>query len=162
MTKLASILTLALMLTAGCGKKDDASGGASGGGGGGKVAAVKLPKLGLTAEIPGEATVADGMGENAVMITGEGIGAMQVELAKTPQTLDEAKADAKMYTPKNLASETLAPNGWLMTFENKGGAGTNYWVDSRREIGGKTYKCGTTGSDATQAKAVAAACKSLR
>jgi hypothetical protein len=95
------------------------------------------------------------------MLRGSGVGAMQVEIAKTPQSLDEAKSDADMYSPNNLKAEPLA-DGWALTFENKGGAGTNYWVSVRRDIGGKTYNCTTTGGESGQAAAVLAACKSLR
>ncbi len=162
MTRTLSCVLLAAALFS-CSKKEDGAGGApASGGGGDKPAATKLAKLGLTIDVPGEVVVADGMSENTVMLTGSGIGAMQVGLAKTPQSANEATADAKMYTPTNMSTEIIPPGGWLMTFENKGAAGTNYWVDSRRDLGGKSYKCGTTGSDPAQAKAVAFACKSLR
>jgi hypothetical protein len=121
----------------------------------------KLPKLGLQIDAPGPIEVGDAIMGEGHMLRGAGVGAMQIEIAKTPQTLDEAKSDADMYSPKNLKEEKLA-DGWALTFENKGGAGTNYWVTVRRDIGGKTYNCTTTGSEAGQAAAVLAACKSLR
>ena len=157
---LALVASLALFGTA-CGKKDSssASGKATEGD---KPTPTKLAKLGLQIDIPGEATAGDGIGgDKATMLSGSGIGALQVDIPKTPQTVDEAKSDASMYSPKNLKTEVL-PDGWVLTFENKGGMGTNYWVQVRRDIGGKTYNCSTTGSDADQAKAVVAACKSLR
>ena len=95
------------------------------------------------------------------MLSGSGIGAMTVEVADKPQTMEEAKSDADMYTPKNLKAEKLA-DGWLVTYDNKGSMGANYFVQVQREIAGKTYKCSTTGSEAGQAAAVVAACKSLR
>jgi hypothetical protein len=121
----------------------------------------KLPKLGLQIDVPGKVEVGDAIMGEGQMLQGPGIGAMQIEIAKTPQTLDEAKSDADLYSPKNLKDETLA-DGWALTFENKGGAGTNYWVSVRRDIGGKTYNCTTTGVDPGQAAAVLAACKTLR
>jgi hypothetical protein len=151
-------------LAIGCSKKDSgdkADNAAGGKGGGGAPAAVKLPKLGLALDAPGAVKTEDAMMGEGHMLTGSGVGAMTVESAKATQTLDEAKEDAKMYSPANVKAEAL-PDGWAMTFENKGGAGTNYWVDVRRTIDGKNYKCGTTGSDAGQAAAVLAACKSLR
>ena len=164
-----SIVLLAAALGSSCNKKEDtggaaASGGApaAGGGGGDKSAATKLPTLGLTIDVPGEVTVADGIGAGSVMLTGSGIGAMQIEVAKTPSSAAAAAEDAKMYSPTNMQTEIVPPNGFVMTFENKGGAGTNYWVTAQREINGKTYTCGTTGSDPAQAKAVKFACKSLR
>ena len=160
----ASILFIALATLAGpaCKKKED------GGAASGKTSEAakpagptKLPKLGLQIDVPGEVNIGDApMGEGH-MLMGSAIGAMQIEIPKKPQTLDEAKSDAGMYTPMNLKADTL-PDGWAMTFDNKGGAGQNFFVDVRRDIDGKTYKCSTTGSDANQAAAVLAACKSLR
>lgn len=155
---LAAALALGTLVS-GCGSKKE--GEKASGGGGGAAAAVKLPKLGLALDAPGEVTVGDAIVGDGHMLQGGGIGAMSVEVAKSPQTLDEAKEDAKTYTPKNVKADTL-PDGWALTFENKGAAGDNFWVDVRRTIDGKLIKCGTTGSDAGQAAAVLAACKSLR
>jgi hypothetical protein len=156
---LAATLALSTFVSA-CGSKKEGE-KASGGGGGGAAVAVKLPKLGLVLDAPGEVTVGDAIVGDGHMLQGEGIGAMSVEVAKSPQTVDEAKEDAKMYTPKNLKADTL-PDGWVLTFENKGAAGSNFWVDVRRTIDGKLVKCSTTGSDGGQAAAVLTACKSLR
>lgn len=150
-------ILFALVAAAGCGKKD---GGSSSGGD--KPAAVKLPKVALQLDIPGEVLVGDPiMADVGNSINGEAVGAMQVEQMKTPKTLDEEKTDAADFKPKNLKAETL-PDGWALSYENTGSMGTNYWVTVRRDIGGKPYKCWTTGSQAEQAKAVLAACKSLR
>jgi hypothetical protein len=86
---------------------------------------------------------------------------MQVEVAEKPVTLEEAKSDADMYSPKNVKADKLA-DGWSLTFDNTGGAGANYFVEVRREIGGKTYKCTTTQGDKDRAAAVLAACKTLK
>jgi len=157
MIRISFVLAAVVTLASGCGSKKEADKAA----GGGAAAVVKLPKLGLALDAPGEVTVGDAIAGEGHMLQGSEIGALNVEAAKAPQTLDEAKEDAKMYSPKNVKAEPLA-DGWLMTFENKGAAGTNYWVDVRRTIDGKLFKCGTTGSDAGQAAAVVAACKSLR
>ncbi len=125
------------------------------------AAPTKLPKLGLSIDVAGETSVGDAIMGEGVMLQGEAIGAMQIETMKTPKSLDDEKADADMYSPKNLKTEAL-PDGWVVTFDNKGGAGANYFVTVRRDIAGKSYKCSTTGSDPEQAKAVLAACKSLR
>ncbi len=160
----ASILFIAVATLAAtaCNKKKEAGGSSSGKTAEGKAAsAVKLPKLGLQIDAPGEITVGDAIMGEGHMLQGEGVGAMQIEIPKAPQTLDEAKSDAGMYTPKNLKTEAL-PDGWAMSFENTGSAGANYFVEVRRDIAGKTYKCSTTGGDPGQAAAVMAACKSLR
>jgi hypothetical protein len=176
MTRISIVATVVFAVVAGCGSKkegESSSGGAppapaksetpaktESGGGGAARAAVKLPKLGLTIDAPGEVSVGDAIVGEGHMLQGSGVGALNVEVGK-PQTLDEAKEDAKLFSPANLKTETLA-DGWAMTFENKGSMGTNYWVDVRRTIDGKLYKCSTTGSDAGQSAAALAACKSLR
>jgi hypothetical protein len=153
------LLSIATLAAPACKKKEGEGGSASG-----KTAEAgptKLPKLGLSIDVPGSVEVGDAIMGEGHMLQGSGIGAMQIEIPKTAQSLDDAKSDADMYSPKNLKAETLA-DGWAITFENSGSAGTNYWVNVRRDIGGKTYACTTTGSDATQAAAVLAACKSLK
>ncbi len=160
-----SIVLVAVAALAGCSKKKDEGGGGGagggGGGGGGAPAVVKLDTLGLELDVPGKVEVGKAIGSDGSMLQGSGIGAMTVEVATKPMPLDEAKSDAKMYSPKNLKDETL-PDGWLLTYENKGAMGTNYFVESRRTIEGKEIKCGTTGGDAKQVANVVAACKSLR
>lgn len=173
MSRISFTLTAALALAtfaAGCGAKkeaDKASGDktaatdkpaadkpAAGG-------AVKLPKLGLVIDAPGEVTVSDAIVGEGHMVQGGAIGALSVQTGATPQTLDEAKEEAKMFTPANVKADTL-PDGWALSFENKGAAGANYFVEVRRTIDGKLLKCTTTGTEAGQAAAVLAACKSLR
>jgi hypothetical protein len=161
MNRISIVFVAVAALAIGCSKKEADKGGGGAKTGAKTGGAVKLPKLGLELDAPGQIKVDDAIGGDGHMLVGSGIGAMAVEAAKEAQTLDAAKEDAKMYTPANVKTETL-PDGWAMTFENKGGVGTNYWVDVRRTIDGKSYKCGTTGSDSTQAAAVLAACKSLR
>lgn len=150
----ALILTLGLSVVA-CSKKDG-----DGGGGGGSPKATKLPKLGLQLDVPGSVQLSDAIGGEGHMLMGTGVGAMHVEIMTEPQTLDQAKEDASMFTPKNLKEEKLA-DGWALTYENTGSMGKNYFVEVRRDIDGKSYKCGTTGSDDRTQK-VLAACKTLR
>lgn len=155
-----SILSFAVVLVptlVACGSKKE-GGGASGGGD--KPAALKLPKLGLTIDAPAESTVGDAIIGEGHMITAPGVGAISITTEK-PQTLDEAKEDAKLFTPKNLKGETL-PDGWVLTYDNTGSMGANFFVEVRRKIDGKDLKCGTTTNAAEQAAAAVAACKSLR
>ena len=152
-----SLSVIAILSFTACGKKKEGEGG-----GGDKPAALKLPKAdNLTIDVPGEATVGDGIMGDGNMIQGEAVGALTIEPDKKPQTLDEAKNDASMYSPKNLKGDAL-PDGWTLTFDNTGSMGANYFVTVRRDIGGKTYKCSTTTGDAGQAKGALAACKTLR
>jgi hypothetical protein len=78
-----------------------------------------------------------------------------------PKTGDDAIKDADMYTPKDPKVETLT-DGYVLTFTNEGGLGTNYWVNARREIDGAAYWCTTTASSQEQSDAAVAFCKSLR
>ena len=155
---LSIVLLLALSVTA-CKKKDGDAGAPSGKAA--EAGPVKLAKLGLQIDLGGETSISDGIGANSQMITGEGIGAMQVEASEKKQTLDDAKSDAGMFNPKNLKAETLA-DGWALTYDNVGSAGANFFVTVQRDLGGKTYSCSTTANDADHAKAVLAACKTLR
>jgi len=160
----ASIFALALITFTGCKKKDEAGATAAKGTESSQKAAkgpTKLPKLGLSIEVPGSVEVGDAIMGEGHMLQGSSIGAMQIETAEKPKTLDEAKSDADMYSPKDLKTETL-PDGWAVTFNNTGSMGKNFFVDVQREIGGKTYHCSTTGGEAKQAEAVLAACKSLK
>jgi hypothetical protein len=153
----ATFIIAALAAVTGCSKKDgDGSSKKPAEG-----AAVKLDKLGLQLDVSSGADVSSGMSEGGEMLTGEDIGAMEVAPAKTPQSLDDAKSDAKMYSPKNLKTETLS-DGWVISYDNTGSAGANYFATVRRDIGGKTYMCSTTTNEASRQAAVIAACKSLR
>lgn len=156
----ASLLLIALTFAVGPACK-----GKEGGSGSSKTAEskgpTKLPKLGLVIDAPGGPEVGDAIMGEGHMLTGEGVGAMTIEVAEKPQTLEEAKSDADMYSPKNLKEEKLA-DGWAISFENTGGMGKNYFVEVRREIGGKAYKCSTTQGEGDRAAAVLAACKTLR
>jgi hypothetical protein len=163
--KRISIILLAstTLFAAACGgkKTEGAAKGSDGDKGGAPAAATKLPALGLQLDVPGDVNVGDAIGAKGHMLQGSGIGAMQIEAFDKPKTLDEAKTDAADYSPKNVKGETL-PDGWTLTYDNSGSMGANYFVTVRRDIGGASYKCSTTGSDPKQAEAVLAACKSLR
>ena len=128
-----------------------------------KTGATKLPKLGLQIEAPGLVIVDDGLGQNAQMVSGPEIGGMNIAEASKddPKTLKQAQSEADIFKPKNIKTETLS-DGWVLTFENTGSAGVNYWVTVRREINKKSIMC--TGSPDTAAKsaAVVAVCKSLK
>jgi hypothetical protein len=126
-----------------------------------RATSTRLPKVGLQIDIPGTAQLMDGVGESATLVTASAIGALQVDVPKQPQSLDEAKQDATLFNGKHLKAETL-PDGWVLTYDNTGSMGANYFVQVRRDLAGKTYRCSTTVSDAKQAAAVVAACKTLR
>jgi hypothetical protein len=123
---------------------------------------VALTKLNLKTEAPAGTEAKDAIVGEGVMLQGPGLIAT-VELASEtrPKTIEDAKKDAEMYTPKNLKEEKLA-DGFAVAFENEGGMGKNYWVMVRREIGGKAYWCETTASQPEQQENALKACKGLK
>jgi hypothetical protein len=126
--------------------------------------AVKLDKLGgLQMDVPGESMVSDGIGPNSQMVNSVAIGGVTVSEAgsSTPKTLKAAKSDAALFKPKNLQGEQSSDGYWL-TFENTGSAGTNYWVKTVKQFGKKSYACEGVPDTADKAQAALAACKSLR
>ncbi len=160
MTKNTSfLLALALVTITGC--KKSGGDGAAPSGKAVEAGPVKIAKLGLQIDIGGETSVSDGIGASSQMLASDSIGALNVQAADKKQTIDDAKSDAAMFNPKNLKAETLA-DGWALTYDNVGSAGANFFVTVQRDIGGKTYNCATTANDADHAKAVLAACKTLR
>ncbi len=122
---------------------------------------ITLTALGLKGTAPGE-TEEPIMGNTDPVLVMAGQFALTVSAAKAsdPKTLKEGQEEAKMYNPKNIKTETLS-DGWAMTFENTGSAGTNYMVSARREIGGKGYRCETSQNNVDQQKRALDFCKSL-
>src|SRR4051812_48474224 len=142
-----------------CSKKSDGATGSSKTAE--KAGPTKLPKLGLQIDVPGNVTVGDAIMGEGHMLEGESIGAMQIEVADSKKSIDDAKSDADLYSPKDLKADTLA-DGWALAYSNTGSMGKNFFIDVQRDIGGKTYHCSTTGSEQKQADTVLAACKTLR
>lgn len=77
-----------------------------------------------------------------------------------PKSLEDAKKDAEMYSPK-FTKEVKTADGWNLQFENEGGMGKNYFVQVRRTIEGKQYDCSTTASSPDQASKAEKACATL-
>ena len=96
-----------------------------------------------------------------VMVTGPNLVVTVDEATDArPKVAEDAAKEADMYNPAEGKTEKLA-DGSAYTFVNTGGAGKNYWVQVRRELGGKSYWCETTGSSLEQQTAALAACKIL-
>jgi hypothetical protein len=123
----------------------------------------KIEQVGLTAELPEGATVMKGMSDNSAMISTDAA-TLNVSLAKDtdPKTVDEGKSGAMLGDKgRGLTGEKIA-DGWIVTWENTGSMGDNYWLNMRREIGGKGYMCDTMQSNEAQRKAAIEICKSLK
>lgn len=123
---------------------------------------LEIPALGLVTDAPDNTQISELMGGH--MLQGPDLVVTIEEIAPDdtmkPKTLEEAKESADLYSPQNIQEETL-PDGWLMTFTSEGGMGTNYWVQSRREIGGLSFWCFTTATSEAQQQNAVIACKSL-
>jgi hypothetical protein len=122
---------------------------------------IQIPKLGLKGSAPGE-TETPIIGDGEPVLIAAAFFTVSVAEAKAtdPKTLKDAQKAAEMFTPKNVKTETL-PDGWLLTYENTGSAGANYFVSTRREIGGKAFLCDTMQSTPEQQAKAIAFCKSL-
>ena len=132
------------------------------GGGAAKTAPLDLPKLDLKGDAPAESTLMDAIGGTGHMVAGTGLVVTVTEATDTsPKTIEEGKAEADLFSPKNIKEEKLA-DGWLMTFDNEGSMGKNFFVKARRDIGGKAYICDTTVSEAAQQTNAVNFCKSLK
>ncbi len=123
----------------------------------------KLDKVGLSVELPPDSTVSDGMGDNSAMVSVPGA-ALTISVAKDtdPKTVDDGKNGALLGDKgRNLKGDKIA-DGWIVTWENTGSMGDNYWLTMRREIGGKGYMCETMQSNEEQRQKAIALCKSLK
>ena len=102
---------------------------------------VKIEKLGLQAEAPEGTKAGDAIIGTGAMLQGPGL-VLTVEAASDsrPKTLD----------------------GFILTYENEGGMGKNFFVQSRRKIGDKDIWCETTASKPEQSANAVKACKSLK
>lgn len=140
-------------------KKADAKGEAKAEAKADGPAEVALAKAGLKGMAPAGSKVSEMMGND--MVQGPGLVATVEPGDKKPKTADDAKKDAEMYSPENINVEEVE-GGYVMTFTNKGGMGTNYWVQAYREIDGKPFFCSTTASQEEQQKNAVEFCKSLK
>ncbi len=144
--------------------KEDKKEGESGGADEKKAPAasfVTLDKLGISAELPAGTNVNPGIGGDGVMIQGTDLVMSIDDGSKKPEDADKAKEDADMYTPQDIKVEKL-DDGYIMTFTNKGGMGTNYWLMGRRVIEGKAFWCSTTAPNETIVTNAIKVCKSLK
>lgn len=121
----------------------------------------KIEAFGLSIDVPAGTKASEMAGSQ--MLQGPGLVVSVSEAGSLePETLAAELEEAKdMYTATNITQEEVE-GGWHVTFENKGGMGTNFWVKSHLTIDGKVYTCGTTGSSKEQQAAALAACKTLK
>ena len=122
---------------------------------------ITLTKFGLKGLAAGETEEPlIGDGEPALIAAATFTVTLGEAKATDPKKVKDGQEAAKMFNPKNMQTETLA-DGWALTYENTGSAGANYFVNVRRDIGGKGYLCETMQSTPAQQKAALDFCKSL-
>jgi hypothetical protein len=121
---------------------------------------VRIPNLGLTLQASA-GTKVEALGRK-FLVRGPDF-ALSVALASkfSPETIAAALKEAKDLGPQNVREEKL-PDGWALLFENTGSAGKNYWVQTRRTMGGRAITCDSTQSTPAQQANALAACKSLK
>lgn len=122
---------------------------------------MKLETLGLTIEVPAGTKSSEMAGSQ--MLQGPDLVVSVKQAGQfAPETLAaELEEATDMYSATDITQEEVE-SGWHVTFQNKGGMGTNYWVKSHLTIDGKSYTCGTTASSKDQQDNALAACKSLK
>jgi hypothetical protein len=152
-----------LVLTLGLGAAGALACNKSKSGGGGGSVSLTLTEFGLKAQAPEGSTVEKGTFGTGLNVQGpDQVPMAGIEAATNdgPKTLAAAKDKASMYSPTGM-KEVVLPDGWLISFESHGSMGTVYWVQSRREIGGRAISCGNTCSTPEQQANAIAVCKSL-
>lgn len=142
-------------------KEGDAKEGDAKEGGDAAAAAgdIDLPKTGLKGTAPADSKVSDMMGSD--MVQGPGLVVTVANVEGDAWTIEKAKEDIDMYSPENIVEEKL-DDGFALTYTNKGGAGTNYWVKVMRTFDGKQVDCTTTAPDEDHQKSALAFCKTLK
>lgn len=126
-------------------------------------AGLALPLVGLTIDLPANSSVSKMMGMQ--MVQGGGTVVTVQEQKPGPsdaKDLAAAKKAAGTYSPTKFSREETLSDGYVLSFENKGSAGANYFVVVRRTIDGKVYRCETTASTPEQGTKAEAACLSLK
>jgi hypothetical protein len=122
---------------------------------------IKIAKYGLVGKAPGETEAPIiGDGDPALIMASQFTVTLSEAKPTDPKTIKDAEEAAKLFNPKNSKSEKIA-DGWVLTYENTGSAGANYFVNTRREIGGKAYLCDTMQTTPEQQKKALEFCKSL-
>lgn len=117
---------------------------------------------GLEADVPAGTRVAKAALGTGVMLKGPGV-SMTIGPFRDvdASNLGEAKKNAEAFAPKNVEGEKLS-DGYILTYENEGSMGTNYWLVGRRKIEDAAYSCGVRSPEKAHQQNAIAICKSLR
>ena len=96
-----------------------------------------------------------------VMLTGPGVSmTIGPALDVDATDLEQAKKNAETYSPKNIAGETL-PDGYILTYENEGSTGANFWLVGRRKFADTPYSCGVSSPKKEHQQSAIPICKSM-
>jgi hypothetical protein len=130
--------------------------------GGTKTVKLDKLKLSMDVETPEDPMVNDA-GEMGIMVSsGKATVTVSAQKDTDPKTVEQEKSADDLFNPKNFKSEKLA-DGWLVTFDNTGSAGANYFLTMYRKIGpDKGVRCTTMLGDDAARQAAIAMCKGLK
>lgn len=122
---------------------------------------VAVPALGISVEAP-EGTKVTEIMKGMEQVRGPGLVInLDVDDSHADKTLDQAKKGAQVTKPTNMKGETLS-DGWVLTYEGDNGGKRGFFVEGRREIGGKAIGCDSATESAAQQQATAKACRSIK
>ena len=122
---------------------------------------LELRPLGLRVSAPTGAVVGTASLTAGALISGPGLASTTVIEDGDHRTLDEELFNINELSPVDVQPELLA-DGWLVTFRTLGPTGEGYWLEARREIGGRALRCWTTAADATTRDTARELCLSLQ
>src|SRR3954451_10546444 len=115
-----------------------------------------VPALGVRVACAGSTSM---VGTQALVTCEHAVLSVMVEVgAKTiEQALAGHEAEEKAYLQSRTTTANRTTHRYRKSYENEGGAGTNYWVDVMIEIGGRVLICqtGSFASDHTSPQAAA-------
>lgn len=122
---------------------------------------LELRSLGLRVSAPAGAVAGNAPLTAGALITGPGLASTTVVEDAGPKTLDEELFNINELSPDEVQTELLA-DGWIVTYRTSGPRGAGYWLEARREIGGRALRCWTTAADAATRDTARELCLSLQ
>ncbi len=124
----------------------------------------ELAELGVSAVIPEGSSVGDAMmSDDGVTVDG-GDHAITIDVPEDDDAKDmeESKRQAEEFFSAENMEVTELDDGWILSYTNEGGAGTNYWVTGYRDIDGNEVSCAVTSGQEIHQTTGVEFCESLQ